>query len=203
MICSTAAGQGDRLGIAEFDPGSLGRWETESFRGETEYGLVTVNGHTLLRAHCDATASGLYRELEVDLTTTPVLPWAWRVAGVYQGLQEKTKAGDDFPARVYVVDSGGWFVWRTRAINYVWASGQPVGSHWLNPFAEQAMMVAVEAGAPKKAGLVHESRNVRADFRRLFGRDVDQIEAVALMTDCDNAEVEGTAWYGAIWFSAQ
>ena len=46
-----------------------------------------------------------------------------------------------------------------------------------------------------------EKRNVKADFKKLFGEDVHTIDAVALMTDTDNSGGQVSAFYGDIWFS--
>jgi len=37
---------------------------------------------------------------------------------------------------------------------------------------------------------------VRADFRQLHGIEFDTVDALAIMTDCDNAGQQATAWYG-------
>ena len=111
---------------------------------------------------------------------------------------ERVKAGDDFTARVYVVAPGrGWFG-QPLAICYVWAGKAPVGADWPNPFTSNVRMVAVESG-PAHAGQWRSyRRNVREDFRRLFGREVDRLEGVAVMTDADNSRQRARAWYGDI-----
>lgn len=48
-----------------------------------------------------------------------------------------------------------------------------------------------------------ESRNVREDFKRFFDLDLDDIDAVALMTDCDNSGLKSAAYYGDIHFSVK
>ena len=102
-----------------------------------------------------------------------------------------------------MVCSGGLFFWRTRAINYVWSSNQSVGSSWPNAFTGRARMVAVESGAAKAGRWVDERRDVLADYRRLFGSDPGDVDAVAIMTDTDNTGLSATAWYGDIWFSSE
>lgn len=180
----------------EFKPGDILAWQRESFQGETAYEL---DGDAL-RAGCSDSASGLFLKRKIDLNLTPVIEWSWRVDAVFdRSVDENSKAGDDFPARLYVVRDGGVAVWRTRAINYVWASSQPPGSNWPNPFASQAHMVALRSGAPAAPGQwVTERRNIREDFRAFHGRDVEMIDAVAIMSDCDNRATTAMAWYGAI-----
>ncbi|MDX1497626.1 MAG: DUF3047 domain-containing protein [Salinisphaeraceae bacterium] len=188
--------------VASFSAAEVKAWEPHVFSKATRYSLVKQsNGDDLLAAQCQDSASALVLRQKIDLHQTPYLSWSWRVQDVFDGLDEKQKSGDDFAARVYVVIDGGLLPWKSRAINYVWSSSHPVGSNWENPYApEQVRMVAVRSGPPTESGMMNEVRNVREDFRELFGMDVDSIDAVAIMTDCDNSDAEALAWYGTLQF---
>lgn len=202
LLCAAAvAAAAQRVSVLE--DADLGPWEPQSFKGRTRYEPVQTPAGRVLRARSEGSASGLVRRLHVDLRETPVLHWRWRVENVLEGVQETRKSGDDYPARVYVVVSGGALFWRTRAVNYVWASREPRGTTWPNAFTDHARMVAVESGTGRVGRWVEESRDVRADFRRLFGEEVDSIDAVAIMTDTDNSGQRATAFYGDIWFAPQ
>lgn len=185
----------------EYSIHDVAGWERERFKGETTYEIDSDG----LKARCDNSASGLFLRKTIDLRATPIVEWSWRVERVYDGaVDEKTKGGDDFPARLYVVKDGGVAVWRTRAINYVWASAMPVGADWPNPFASQAHMVALRSGPAGAPGeWVTERRNIRDDFKRFHGRDIETIDAVAIMSDCDNRGGTAEAWYGPVRFLAE
>jgi hypothetical protein len=186
--------------VGAFSNNTLDGWEERSFKGHTRYTLVERDSRTVLHASCSGTASVLFREHQVDLTRTPVLQWTWRVDRVFEGLDERTRAGDDYPARVYVVVGGGLLAWRTIAVNYVWASREPPEAAWPNAFTSNAKMLAIRSGDADSGRWHKESRNVREDFRRLHGRDVEVIDGVAVMTDCDNTGGQAEAWYGDIEF---
>jgi len=190
--------------LGAFSQGHMNGWEPHSFKGKTDYELVTVDEHQVLRASCNATASGLFFRDTIDLRETPILRWSWRVDETFSGIDESTRAGDDFPARIYVVRESTVLRWRTRAINYVWASEKPRGSDWPNPYASQARMVALRSGPPDETGTWHtEEVNVREDFKRLHGQELDSINAVAIMTDCDDTGGTARAWFGDISFTAE
>lgn len=184
-----------------FPPEALIAWRRHSFSGDTEYSLAAVDGVPAVHARCDDSASGLFFDETIDLEATPILEWRWRVDAVFPDaaeFSERDKAGDDFPARVYVVRESA-LPWRTRAVNYVWASGESVGADWPNPFARQAHMVVLQSGVQPSAdegAWRVERRDVRADFRQFHDRDLDRIDAVAIMTDCDNRAASAEAWYG-------
>ncbi len=198
LICGIPFAQPAAVEIADFSTGDLSGWRSKSFKGQTEYGIRDG----ALCARADGSASGLYREVAVDLETTPVLEWSWKVEEGFHRRDERNKKGDDYPARVYVIFSGGIAFWRTRAINYVWASSQPEGAQWPNAFTENARMIAVESGAGRQGRWVRESRNVREDYRRLFGEAPDRADAVAIMTDTDNGGGVARACYKALRFTS-
>lgn len=186
----------------EFLPSQMLLWRHHSFSGATRYQAVHVDGREALHARCAASASGLVLERTIDLRRTPILEWSWRVDETFPpGIDERTRAGDDYPARLYVVKDGGVLRWRSRAVNYAWASAMPAGSAWHNAYLGQAHMLTLRSGPPDAPGQwVTERRNVREDFRRFHGMEIDSIDAVAIMTDCDDRGETAEAWYGAIRF---
>lgn len=195
LLLGAAVAPGEEL---VFPPAAIMDWEAHSFEGQTRYTLTEVDGREAIHAQCEsATASGLFRRVPVDLRETPILEWRWRVNAVYAGIDETTREGDDYPARLYIVDEHRWMPWRTRALNYVWASERPRHSDWPNAYARQARMIALRSG-PSDDGWVSERRDLREDFRRYHGRDVETVEAIAIMTDCDDTGQRAEAWYGTI-----
>jgi len=197
--------QGDnkRIEVGRFSAGDLTGWQEKVFLGKTDYRLVSNSGKTVLEAISNGAASGRFKEVHIDLTQTPVMHWSWRADNLLQGVDERSKGGDDYAARIYVVFSGGLFFWRTRAINYVWSSNQPPGTIWDNAFTAKAKMVAVQSGDARLHQWVAEKRNIAADYRKLFGKDIGTIDAVAIMTDTDNSGQHAVAYYGDIWFGAE
>lgn len=179
----------------------LSAWESWDFSGVTRYSRVELDGRTVLEAVSDSAASGLYRKIYVDLEKTPVLHWSWRVDNTLGDIDETSKGGDDYPARVYAIASHPVFFWKTYALSYVWSSAQPEGTAWPNAYTDNARVIAVRSGSPGLRRWHGERRNVREDFQRLFGRDVRYIDAVAVMTDTDDTGGRAEAYYGDIWFS--
>lgn len=203
-VAGTAQAEtGIGMAIGTFTHDEMPHWEEKSFRGHTNYQLIGKTTPLTLQAACKNAASALYRKISVDLTKTPILHWSWRIDGVHPDLKETTKAGDDYTARVYVVYAPNRLLpWQTKAVNYVWANNQPVGTSWPNAFTDHAIMVAARAGQPENpVQWVNETRNVRADFKKFFGMDITGIDGVAVMTDCDNSGLSSTGYYKNIWFS--
>ena len=193
-----------RVPVATFSKGDLQGWDPKSFSGKTQYQLVQEGTQKVLKADSRKAASGLGKRIKIDLTKTPVMNWMWRIDGKLDGLNEQSKAGDDYAARVYVIVDGGILPWNTKALNYVWSSNQPRGAVWNNAFLpKNAKMTAVRGTQDKVGSWVREKRNVRADFKQIFGRDITEIDGVAIMTDTDNSQSSVGAAYGDIFFTAQ
>lgn len=199
------------LYIAQFENEDLSKWEAKSFVGETEYSLEQINNRKVLKAISQQSASGIAKEVKIDLLKTPYMNWSWRVENTLSDLDETTKSGDDYSARIYLVKDGGFFIWKTKALNYVWSSNQDKGAQWDNAFVgDKAKMLAVRGQKAAVGEWYAEKRHVYHDMISLFGdkgspekneEAYRYIDAVAIMTDTDNSEQQATAYYGDIFFT--
>ena len=183
--------------------GDVGGWEEKVFSGKTVYEQVRIDGRAVVRATSRGAASGLFLKIRIDLEKTPILEWTWRVENTLGDIDERTGEGDDYSARVYVIRSDSVFFWKTRAVNYVWASTRAEGETWPNAYTDSARHIAVRSGDARAGRWVDERRNVRDDFRALFGKDVRYIDAIAIMTDTDNTGAAALAYYGDITFRSE
>lgn len=185
-----------------FTPNQIMTWPTRSFSGETHYDIVEKSGQRVLQARAQGQASARYLERDIDLNETPYLHWCWQVDSIYPGIDETTKAGDDYPARVYVARKTGLLPWQVESVNYVWASTQSQGATWPNAFTSRAQLMALQSGQGAVGEWVAEVRDVRADYQALFGSSPSQIDGIALMSDGDNAGGDATAWFSQLGFSS-
>ncbi|TDT43487.1 hypothetical protein DES49_1305 [Halospina denitrificans] len=203
MALATLPAQGDPARV--FTPADILEWEVHAFADETRYELVETDQGKAIHAQCEGnSASGLYHRKTVNLNETPIIEWRWRVEDPVNPEDETSQSGDDYAARLYAVDEHTFLRWRTRAVNYVWASQQPVGSDWENAYQSRAQMVAVQSGAPEGGedddGWRTQRRNLKKDFQRFHDRDLDEVSVIAIMTDCDDTGEPVEAWYGEIRF---
>jgi hypothetical protein len=185
--------------IDDFAAGISAKWEKKVFQGETAYEPVLEEGRPAVKAESRASASALIYRITLDPKTYPGLSWSWKIGRTIGKGDERTKGGDDYAARVYVVFPSALF-WRTRAVNYIWANRLPRGAFLPNAYTGNAVMVAVESGDGNAGRWIDEERNLVEDYRRAFGEDPPKVGAVAIMTDTDNTGEQAVAWYGAIRF---
>ena len=202
-LAAAASGVASAESVVLLQAGDISSWKEKRFKGSTVYETVTVGGRAALRATSNGTASGLFRRVRIDIEKTPILRWSWRVEKSLDGVDERTRGGDDYSARVYVIRRHPLLFWMTRALNYVWSSSLPKGTAWPNAYTNAVHMVAVRSGTSEAVGWIDERRDVREDFLDLFGRHVRYIHGVAVMTDTDNAGGIAVAYYGDISFSSE
>jgi hypothetical protein len=187
----------DTIRIGSFAETGLEGWSTKIFNGKTEYRIVQDTGQQVLQASSHGTASGLVFETAFDPRDYPILSWRWKVSNIIVKGDSRTKAGDDYAARVYVVFPH-WLFLKTKSLNYIWANHLPKETIQANAYTGNAMMIAVESGSENVGKWQTVHRNIVADYRRAFGEDPPQVGAIAIMTDTDNTGESATAWYGDI-----
>lgn len=187
------------------------QWQAKEFSGKSIYSVEQYKGQMTLKAISQNSASGLVLEKKIDLLNTPYLSWSWLVEKTLPQLDEQSKSGDDFIARIYVVIDGGLFIWNTKSLNYVWSSNQAKGALWDNAFAgSKVKMLAIQGQGSKSGVWYQEKRNVYQDLIDTFGdkgsakanqKAYQYIDMIAIMTDTDNCGRDAESYYGDIFFS--
>ena len=184
-----------------FSRSGMTDWEEKSFVGSTQYQLVEHENEMVLNAKAMGSSSGLFNEDDIILSDTPILNWRWKVAQIGEGNDEKTKSGDDYPVRLYVIVSGGLKFWKSYSLVYVWSNSAQLDESWDNPYTANVKHIAVESGSDFVGEWRSYRRNVKEDFSRVFGVKPEKLKAVAIMTDSDNSGQNFEAWYGDIQFN--
>jgi len=186
---------------------------------DTQYTLVRENGQTILKAQAESAMSGLLHVIRVDVQRYPLMRWRWKIEAPLKTSNMRTRAGDDYAARLYVMfdypsdklpfgtragiklaESLYGQKIPTAALNYVWDNRQPIGTIQPNTYTDRARMIVVRSGGERAGQWVTETRDLAADFRAAFGEEPPAVVAVALATDTDNTGESVTAWYGDIEF---
>ena len=202
LLFIASASVAETIQISDFSASSLEGWEEKQFKSSTSYQLSQIEDKQVLMAESQNSASALIREVHIDIEKYPFLNWTWRVENRLVTENEKNKSGDDYAVRLYVVIDGGIFIWRTKAVNYVWANQASKGEIWENAFGgKNALMMALRNKQDKLSTWYTEKRNVFEDLKRLFGTEFHSIDAIAIMTDTDNSHGQAKAYYGDIYFS--
>ncbi|MEI2625082.1 MAG: DUF3047 domain-containing protein [Giesbergeria sp.] len=187
----------------------------------TRYRPLQWEGRAAIEASAHASMALLARPLTVDLQTTPVLCWLWRVDDVLRQADLSRKAGDDYAARVYVAftlppESLGVGL-RMKlalgrslygdlvpdaAVNYVWDNRHPVGTRAFNAYTDRAAMVVQRSGKEQVGRWVSERANVLADAVQAFGELPFKASLLAVASDTDNTGEQARAGFAELHFVA-
>jgi hypothetical protein len=183
--------------LTSLNNNGIALWEAKVFSGKSIYAINHHQGRSALQALSESSAFGLVLKNKIALTITPYINWSWLVEKILHGLNERSKSGDDFVARIYVVIDGGFMVWKTNSLNYVWSSNQAKGLVWDNPFAGSIVkMMSIERKESQTSKWYEEKRNVYQDLIDIFGgqgsekanlKAYNHIDIIAIMTDTDNS----------------
>lgn len=180
----------------------------------TQYRVSTVDGITGIEAIADNSMALMGRQIRVDLSKTPVLCWRWRIDAPLNSADMKTKAGDDYAARVYVALSippqNMSFVTRAKlklgravfgdqipdgALNYVWDNRYPVGTTMANAYTDLTRMIVVNSGAAKAGQWLMVRRDLSADIEQHFPHQAAAPTLLAVASDTDNTGEKAHAYF--------
>ena len=188
----------------------------------TQYALKTWDGVVAVEAVAERSMALLGRPLDIDLEATPHLCWLWRVDAPLATADMRTKAGDDYAARVYlsfrIAPEALGLGTRAKlalarsiygdqvpdaALNYVWDNKHPVGTLQDNAYTDRTRMLVLRTGAAQAGGWVQERRDVSKDLQRAFPGSKGKLTGLALASDTDNTGEEAHAGFADFSFVAQ
>ena len=196
----------DRVNIFEFTEAELLDLQVRKVRGadnKTEYSVGSNDNGNYLKAVADNAASGLGKEVKIDLNKTPFINITWKIEKDLSGILENTKKGHDFAARVFVIKKTGATPLSNRAINYVFSSNSDVGFNSPSPYTKKSIDYVLSTTQENIDIWVTVKANVKEDFMKLHGINVEDISGVAIMTDTDNSNLKAISYYQNIYFSAE
>lgn len=199
LACLPAPAAEPELHIGKFSSADLVGWKEQTYFGskKSTYAFVQDNGKTVLMGKSNDAASGLLYKIDIDPKAYPVIKWSWKIDHTIKKANERTKDGNDFAARLYVVFPRGFFS-RMRAIEYVWGNSLHKGESMRSPYSKSAAVIAVDGGEEQAGHWVVHRRNFAEDYRAAFGEEAPKAGAIVIMTDSDNTHGSATGYYGDI-----
>ncbi len=106
---------------------------------KTEYTIGKNENGNFLKAVASNSASGLGKEIIINLNKTPYLNVTWKVEKDLNGIDERSKKGHDYAARVFVVKKTGATPLSNRAMNYVFSSNEDVNIFHPSPYTKKSI----------------------------------------------------------------
>ena len=196
----------ENVNIFKFTEQELSELDVRKVRGADNKTVYTVGSNengNFLKAVADNAASGLGKEVKIDLNKTPFINITWKIEKDLQGINENSKKGHDFAARVFAVKKTGATPLSNRAINYVFSSNSAVGQSWPSPYTKKSIDNVLATTKDNLNIWVTVKANVKEDFKKFHDLDVNELDGLAIMSDTDNSKMEAIAYYQNIYFSAE
>ncbi|MBI4852840.1 MAG: DUF3047 domain-containing protein [Acidobacteria bacterium] len=197
-------------------------WEHKELKGKNTYSLVDDMGTKVLKAESKSAASGLFKQVNIDPKTYPVVSGQWKVTKLPNKADERKKDGDDCAARMFIVfedslpgasayskfkhklaTSFSSFVPTGVALCYVWGNKLNKDQDIDSPYTDWVRIIPVETGTEKLGQWVSIERNIYEDFKRIYKTEPKKIVAVGIMTDSDQTKDFLTSYYKDIVFKAK
>ena len=191
--------------IFEFTQSELSQLEVRKVRGADKNTVYTVGSNqngNFFKAVADNAASGLGKEVKIDLNKTPFINITWKVEKDLPGIKENTKKGHDFAARVFAVKKTGATPLSNRAINYVFSSNNEIGFNSPSPYTKKSIDNVLASTKYDLDEWVTVKANVKEDFKKFHNLDVNELDGLVIMSDTDNSKMKAIAYYQNIYFSA-
>ena len=190
--------------VFDFKHDEISKLEVRKVRGadnKTIYTLGSNENGNFLKAVAENAASGLGKQLKIDLNKTPFINITWKIEKDLPGIKENTKKGHDFAARVFVIKKTGATPLSNRAINYVFSSNNEIGFNSPSPYTKKSIDNVLSSTKQNLNEWVTVKANVKEDFKKFHNLDVNDLDGVAIMSDTDNSKKKSVAFYQNIYFS--
>ena len=191
--------------VFEFTEKELSALEIRKVRGadnKTSYTVGSNENGNYLKAVADNAASGLGKEIKIDLNKTPFINITWKIEKDLQGIKENTKKGHDYAARVFAIKKTGATPLSNRAINYVFSSNSEVGENRPSPYTKKSIDNVLATTKDNLNEWVTVKANVKEDFKKFHDLDVNELDGLAIMADTDNSKMKSISYFQNIYFSA-
>ena len=193
----------ETLKVFEFTNEEFGQLKKRKVKGETTWTLGSNESGNFIKAEAEGVGSGLGKEVLIDLNKTPIINITWKIEKDLSGINENSKKGHDFAARVFVVKKTGSTALSNRAVNYVFSSNNEIGKYWRSPYTKKSIDYVLSTTKQNLNEWVTVRANVKKHFKLLHDLDVNELNGVAIMTDTDNSKLKAVSYYQNIYFSSQ
>ena len=201
LILFSTSTVAENIRVFEFTDEEFKNLQVKKVKGETKWTLGSNENGAYIKAEAEGVGSGLGKEIEIDLNKTPFINITCKVEKDLSGIIENSKKGHDYAARVFVIKKTGATPLSNRAINYVFSSNNIIDQNWPSPYTKKSIDYVLSTTIDKTNTWVTVKANVKEDFMKLHGLDVDNISGVAIMTDTDNSKLKAISYYQNIYFS--
>jgi hypothetical protein len=208
LAAASLASTDDRAVLFREDFASLDNWKPFTFpkiKKHSVYAIEKAGDHHALRTESNASASAIVYKDSFYIYDHPKAKWRWKVKNVFAGGDVRSKEGDDYPIRVYIMfeydhekagamDRIKYSFAKSlygeypphSSLSYIWSSKDDPEKFVVSPYTDKAVMVLLEKGPAKVGTWVDEEIDILADYQAAFKTKPPARARIAIMNDSDN-----------------
>jgi len=191
-------------------------WKPLNFpkiKEHSSYTVETSDEGSYLVAKSSGSASALIYKEEFNVYEFPYVRWRWKVSNIYEKGNAKSKKGDDYPIRIYVIfkydpKKAGFrerLKYRTAKIlykeypphsglNYIWANKEHREKIITSKYTDKSRMILLQKGKSNVGKWQEHEINIVEDYKAAFGKNPPEIASIAIMNDSDNTKESSTSY---------
>jgi Protein of unknown function (DUF3047) len=193
----------DWTGVAVGTKGIPPGWQKQRWGSPNyDFAVVEEEGRRVLHLKSAGDSSNISKEIKgkVSLKDTPILEWTWKVAALPQGADSRKKETDDQAAQLYVTWPRFPEAVRSRIIGYIWDTAAPAGAVIKSQKTGTVTYIVLRSGPGEAGKWLTERRNVRDDFKKVYGEEPDDPGVLSFGIDSDDVKDTAESFMGAIRF---
>lgn len=183
----------------------LTKWQSLEFEKVPRHSVYRIvadpmdkAGGSMLSMESIGAASALVNSTEFSVAKFPIIRWRWKVNGSLTKADPKTKSGDDYPIRIYLVfkydpKKASYFE-RLKysslkslrgeypphsSLSYVWSSVPSSIEAYESPYTSRARIIPLRSGIAGVGEWQDEKVNAFKDYRSAFGEDPPALATLA------------------------
>jgi hypothetical protein len=181
-------------------------WEAQRWGSPLyDFSIEQNSGRNVLHLKSKNESSTISKDIKgkVDLRETPILEWSWKAVTLPLGGDSRKKDLDDQAAQIFVAWPRFPEMVRSRVIGYVWDTTVPAGTVAKSEKTGTVTYIVVRSGQAELGKWITERRNVREDFRKVYGEEPENPAAVSISIDSNDTRSVAESFFGPIAFRAR
>lgn len=210
----------DKASVLAAPIGGAPAWQHRSFPGKApnQFSYLALDGRPAMAVQSTAAVSVFRKVVQIEPEHLTTLQFSWRKSGLiagadmalrdkddalrivlaFDGDRSRLSAKDQIMSELALTLTGEEMPYAT--LMYVWCNQREVGTVVSNPRTDRIRKLVLESGRAGLGRWLDYERDIRADYRQVFGEEPGRLIAVGLMTDTDNTRSSALTWYGPLSF---
>jgi len=145
----------------------------------------------------DDSKNFVQKKVHVDVNEYPYVTWRWKVKELPANGDCRNSDTDDQAAQLYIAFDD------KQVIGYIWDTNAPVGkgAEYSSPLISGVKTIVVESGERDKGRWISVTRNVREDYKRLFGGEPSEARGIRFQANSQHTNTVAEACLERVEFT--